>query len=60
MAAWERRSASEHYSQNLDEGEGDFFQKFESQPADSTPQAVMLPAEILMVIYLNAPVSHGA
>lgn len=62
---WTRENAEalqKHYSQNLDEGEGDFFQKFESQLADAPPEAVMLAAEILWVIYLiiSSNASSGA
>ncbi len=41
-----------HYVENLDEGEGDFFQKFEKQMADAPPQSVRLAAELLWVMYL--------
>ena len=52
---WTRENAEalqRHYSQNLDEGEGDFFQKFESQLAHAPPGAMKLAAEVLWVIYL--------
>ena len=51
-----------HYVQNLDDGEGDFFQKFETQLADAPAPAIRLAAEILWVMYLivSRTASSGA
>ena len=62
---WTRENAEaleKHYSQNLDLGEGDFFQKFEGQLADAPVAAIRLAAEILWVIYLivSSEASSGA
>jgi 5-methylcytosine-specific restriction enzyme B len=46
------QSLTKHYSQNLDEGEGDFFQKFEGQLGTAPASAIKLAAEILWVMYL--------
>jgi len=46
------QSLVQHYSQNLQEGEGDFFQKFEVQLSGAPAPAIRLAAEILWVMYL--------
>ncbi len=62
---WTRENAEaleKHYSQNLDTGEGDFFQKFEGQLANAPAPAVRLAAELLWVMYLiiSRSASSGA
>lgn len=51
-----------HYSNNLYEGEGDFFQKFEGQMAKAPAPAIRLAAEMLWVMYLivSRSASSGA
>lgn len=50
------------YSHNLNEGEGDFFQKFEGQLANAPGPVVRLASEILWVMYLiiSSNASSGA
>lgn len=52
---WTRESLEEldeHFVQNLDYGEGDFFSKLETQLAPTSPSAKKLAAEMFWVMYL--------
>ncbi|TCW19098.1 AAA family ATPase [Vibrio crassostreae] len=42
----------EYFVENLDEGEGDFFQKLETQLTDSSAEAKALAAEMLWLMFL--------
>ena len=52
------RSLIKHYIENLDTGEGSFFEKLEKQLADSPGSAKQLAAEMLWVMFLF-PVSQS-
>ncbi|WP_102291959.1 McrB family protein [Vibrio cyclitrophicus] len=52
---WSLQTCSElmeYFVENLDEGEGDFFQKLETQLTDSSAEAKALAAEMLWLMFL--------
>ncbi|MEZ9566663.1 McrB family protein [Vibrio artabrorum] len=52
---WNLQTCSElmeYFVENLDEGEGDFFQKLETQLAGSSAEAKILAAEMLWLMFL--------
>lgn len=42
----------QHFVENLDEGDGDFFEKLETQLANSSPEAKVLASEMLWLMFL--------
>ena len=42
----------DYFVENLDEGDGDFFEKLETQLADASPEAKVLASEMLWLMFL--------
>lgn len=55
LAVWNSPTCQElidFFVENLDEGDGDFFEKLETQLADASPEAKVLASEILWLMFL--------
>ncbi|ELV8757592.1 AAA family ATPase [Vibrio vulnificus] len=55
LAVWNSLTCQElidYFVENLDEGDGDFFEKLETQLADASPEAKVLASEMLWLMFL--------
>ncbi|CAI2324009.1 TPA: AAA family ATPase [Vibrio parahaemolyticus] len=55
LAVWNSPTCQElidYFVENLDEGDGDFFEKLETQLADASPEAKVLASEMLWLMFL--------
>ncbi|HIF9109926.1 TPA: McrB family protein [Photobacterium damselae] len=55
LAVWNSSTNQElidYFVENLDEGDGDFFEKLETQLADASPEAKVLVSEMLWLMFL--------
>ncbi|WP_199454428.1 AAA family ATPase [Vibrio owensii] len=55
LAVWNSPTCQElvdFFVENLDEGDGDFFEKLETQLADASPEAKVLASEMLWLMFL--------
>ncbi|MBY7731438.1 AAA family ATPase [Vibrio splendidus] len=55
LTVWNSPTCQElidYFVENLDEGDGDFFEKLETQLADASPEAKVLASEMLWLMFL--------